>query len=137
VVQPIAIGAVGGSYATETFSLGPYHAGNVSFVDIDKATTRPFDTEAKNVVGLLPLGHGVCLEQVSGTADLKTGWLIVSPYLCCLDSQNAKVMDSYGQESRVKSPLMSLYENRAIDNPVVGVVVQGDTPQLTIGGIDE
>jgi len=33
--------------------------------------------------------------------------------------------------------LMSLYENRAIDDSVVGVVVQGDTPQLTIGGIDE
>jgi len=32
---------------------------------------------------------------------------------------------------------MSLYYTRAIDDPVVGVVIQGDTPQLTIGGIDE
>ena len=81
MARPLAIGAVGGAYATETFSLGPYRAENVSFAGIDQATTWPFDTQAKNVVGLLPLGHGVCLEQVLWAADYETGWLTGSPHL--------------------------------------------------------
>ena len=54
-----AIGDIAGSYGTDTFSLGDRQVSNVTLISVDEARTWLFDTKDQDVVGILPLGHGV------------------------------------------------------------------------------
>lgn len=57
-----AIGDISGNYGTETFSLGDDSVANVTFATVDEARTWLFMTEENDVVGILPLGHGVSMR---------------------------------------------------------------------------